>query len=101
MDRYKRSISRKNKIYCPYTLDGIGNFYFFAGHGLLPQCVARNFVRCRLLLRSRLQCHRFLRTFVRQTIPKFYIFAAKIADHEWLCRRVFSQPFRLRLLRLQ
>ena len=28
MDRYKRSISKKNKIYRPYTLDGIGNFYF-------------------------------------------------------------------------
>ena len=30
MDRYKRSISKKNKIYCPYTILGIGNFYFFS-----------------------------------------------------------------------
>ena len=28
MDRYKRSILKKSKIYRPYTLDGIGNFYF-------------------------------------------------------------------------
>ena len=28
MDRYKRSISKKNKIYRPYTILGIGNFYF-------------------------------------------------------------------------
>ena len=31
MDRYKRFISKKNKIYRPYTLDGIGNFYFSPG----------------------------------------------------------------------
>ena len=30
MDRYKRSILKKNKIYRPYTLDGIGNFIFFS-----------------------------------------------------------------------
>lgn len=28
MDLYKRSISKKNKIYRPYTIDGIGNFIF-------------------------------------------------------------------------
>ena len=29
MDRYKRSILKKNKIYRPYTYDGIGNFILF------------------------------------------------------------------------
>ena len=33
MDQYKRSISRKNKIYRPYTLDGIGNFIFSPSTG--------------------------------------------------------------------
>ena len=28
MDRYKRFILKKNKIYHPYTIDGIGNFLF-------------------------------------------------------------------------
>ena len=29
MDQYKRSILKKNKIYRPYTILGIGNFIFF------------------------------------------------------------------------
>ena len=33
MDRYKRFILKKSKNYRPYTLDGIGNFYFSPGMG--------------------------------------------------------------------
>ena len=71
MDRYKRSILKKNKIYRPYTLDGIGNFIFFAVHGLLQ----RQCVECEVIWRSRRrpQCRRFLRAYLsRWTIPKFY-----------------------------
>ena len=61
MDRYKRSISKKNKIYRPYTVDGIGNFLFFAEHVLLLQRVVRDLVRCRRQLQRQLRCQQFLR----------------------------------------
>lgn len=71
MDRYKRSILKKSKIYRPYTLDGIGNFYFFAGHDQDQLRIFCQFFWRRLQLR-RQRCHRFLRTFGVISSPNPY-----------------------------
>ena len=86
MDRYKRSILKKNKIYRPYTLDGIGNFYFFAGHDQDQLRVFCQFFWRRLQLR-RQRCHRFLRTHLVRSVLQILIkMVVKIAVHGHLRR---------------
>ena len=81
MDRYKRSISKKNKIYHPYTVYGIGNLFFFysptTGWGICAcfvdpsgdVVVSDNF--------SEVSYYSYGRIIAEQTIDRQYVFCIR------------------------